>query len=339
VKALVWTGVNRLEYLEDVAPPSPAEGEVLLRVSHVGICGSDLHIWRGEHPRARPPLILGHEFSALVQRSAPGAKVSKGDAVVVYPVVGCGRCGLCRAGREYICGRLGLVGIDRDGGMAELVAVPARKVHRLPPGTDLARAALVEPVAVGLHALGRCGFSEGQTAAIVGAGTIGMSIALAARAANSRQTLLCDVSESRLAKAREMGFEAVHAEREDFPERVREATGGEGADVVFEATGVPRAVRGLERAVRIGGKVAIVGIFPEPVPLDLRDVSFRELTLVGSRHYTPAEFERAVEAVASGRIDVSPLISEVYPLCRGEEAFARAGAGTEVMKVLIRAGG
>ncbi len=340
MNALVWTGVNRLEFKRDVDRPSLGDDEVLLRVSHAGICGSDLHIWHGEHPRARPPLIMGHEFSARVEEVGRATHdFSEGDAVVVYPVVGCGQCHLCSTGREHICGGLGLVGIDRDGGMAELVAIPARKVHRLPAGMDMARAALVEPLAVGIHALGRCEFSAGSVVAIVGAGPIGVSIGLAAKAGGARQVLICDVSELRLETARKTGFRAVHAERESLLEQVLDATEGEGAQFVFEATGVPGAVRGLQRLARIGGTVVIVGILPEPIPVDLRDVSFRELTLIGVRHYTPEEFQQAVQSVASGKVDVGPLISEVYPLRRAVEAFERAGAGTDVMKVLIQVGG
>ena len=337
MKGLVWTGPDRIE-IRELPRPRPSPYEVLVKVSHVGICGTDLHIWRGQHPRATPPLVMGHEFSGVV--AEPGQSVegfTAGEGVVVYPVIGCGECSVCRTRGEYICGRLGLIGIDRDGGMAEYVAIPARKLHRLPPGADLAHAALIEPVAINLHTLSRCAFTSGATVAIIGAGPIGACIAIAAHAAGAGQVLVSDVSAFRLGVIRELGFRAVDAARDSLREAVLEATAGEGADFVFEATGIPRAARGVEQLAAIGGALVIVGIFPQPVPLDLRRIAFHELTLVGIRHYTPAEFDRAVADVASGRMDVAPLITDVYPLERAVEAFERSAAGADTQKLLIRA--
>ena len=337
MKALVWTGMNSLE-IRDTAPPCPGDDEVVVRVSHAGICGSDVHIWRGEHPRAKPPLIMGHEFSGTVEEPGRfGTDFPQGTPVVVYPVIGCGQCHLCRTERDYICGSLGLIGIDRNGGMAELVAVPARKLHRLPAGTDMVRAALVEPLAVGIHAIGRCNFEPGCTAAVVGAGPIGAAVGLAAKQAGAKQVLISDVSGFRLDVMRRLGFHAVNASHESLLEAVREATDGKGAEFVFEATGIPCAAHGVEQLAAIGGTLVIVGVFPEPVTLQLRDVCFRELAIIGIRHYTPQEFDRAVALVASGQLDVKPLITDTYPLDHGIGAFERAATGTDTEKVLIRA--
>jgi len=339
LKAIVWTGVDRLE-VRDVPKPRPRAGEVLLRVSHVGICGSDLHILRGEHPRAKPPLIMGHELSGAVVEVGPDVTGWKeGDPVVLYPVIGCRRCAVCRAHGEHICASLGLYGIDWDGGMAEYVRVEARRLHRLPPGTDMARAALIEPLAVGLHAVRLAGFREGATAAVIGAGPIGACVALCARQAGAARVFVSDISPFRLGVAERLGFTPVNAAEEDLAAVVRRATGGRGAEFVFEATGIPRAAEKMLEPVAIAGTLVVVGIFPGAIPVDLRDVAFRELRLVGIRMYTPAEFDRAVALVASGRVDVSPLITDVYPLERGIEAFERTASGADNIKVLIRAAG
>lgn len=347
MKALVWTAVNQLE-IQHVADPAPAEDEVIVRVSHVGICGSDLHIWHGEHPRATPPLIMGHEFSGMVESLGPGVSgVEVGEPVVVYPVIGCGDCRLCNSGREHLCGKLGLIGIDRNGGMAERVAVPARRLHKVPDDMDLKLAALIEPIAIGVHTLGRALRARGRSGpeadlqaggavAIVGAGPIGLSVALMARHAGAKRVLVSDISDYRLNVADELGFTAIHAVNQSFKDAVMDATDGEGADYVFEATGIPPAAEGMLDLAAIGGTVVIVGIFPTPIPIHLRAIAFSELTMVGTRHYTPAEFDKAVELIAARAINVEPLISDVYPLKKGAAAFERAAAGTDSVKILIR---
>jgi (R,R)-butanediol dehydrogenase / meso-butanediol dehydrogenase / diacetyl reductase len=336
MKAIVWTAVNQLE-IQNVAQPRPGAGEALLRVSHVGICGTDLHIWHGEHPRAKPPLIMGHELSATI--AALGAGVSgwaAGDPVVVYPVIGCGQCKVCRMHGEHICGKLGLYGIDWPGAMAEYVVVQARRLHRLPQNLDLAQAALVEPIAVGLHTMKVAGFHGGDVVAVVGAGPIGIAVALCAREAGAGQVFISDVSDFRLNIARQLGFQAISATSDSLSEAVRAATGGDGAEFVFECTGIPAAAKQMLDPVAIAGTLVAVGIFPGAIPVDLRAIAFRELKLVGIRMYTPADFDRAIELVSSGRLDVRPLISDIYPLDRGIEAFRRTAAGTDNIKILIK---
>jgi len=336
MKAIVWTAVNELKF-QEMPRPAPQPGEAMVRVSHAGICGSDLHIWHGEHPRARPPLVLGHEFCGWVEEPAgEGSDFEKGEAVVVYPVIGCGDCELCHTGREYICGRLGLIGIDRDGGMAEYVSVPVEKLHRLPENLDPALGALVEPVAVGVHVLGRGGSVRDETVAIVGAGPIGLSVGLSAMNNGAARVLVSDVSAFRLQGAESLGFAAVNVRERSFEKAVLEATQGQGAACVFEATGIPDAAKNVEKLAAIGGRIVIVGIFPKPVPVDLRDISFRELVLIGTRHYTPREFDEAIRIAASGRFPLEALITDIYPLEKGIKAFDRTASGTDNIKVLVR---
>jgi 2-desacetyl-2-hydroxyethyl bacteriochlorophyllide A dehydrogenase len=335
MKAIVWTGPGRIE-VRSLPQPVPKSDEVLLRVDHAGICGSDLHIRQGEHPRAKPPLVLGHEISGKVAQTVPGpGGWQEGQAVAVYPVIGCGECGLCRSGREYICSRLGLIGIDRHGGMAEFVSVPADKLHRLPDGLAPVLGALVEPMAVGVHVAARGGSVEGATVAVVGAGPIGLCVGIAATAKGAERVLISDISEFRLAAAKAFGFTAVHAGRQSLRDAVAEATAGRGATCVVEATGVPAAAEGLLNLSAIGGRIVVAGIFPRPIPVDLRDLSFRELKLIGTRHYTPGEFDEAIRIVASGRFPLENIAGDIYPLDRGVEAFDRAASGKDSVKVLL----
>jgi len=337
MQAIVWTAVNEIE-IREVPRPEPGPGEVLVRTSHAGICGSDLHIWHGEHPRAQPPLVLGHEFSGWVEQPPPGLGWQEGQAVVAYPVIGCGECALCRSGREHICSRLGLIGIDRDGGMGEFVCVPSRLLHRLPEGIPLSLGAVIEPMAVGVHAVARCGQVKDATVAIVGAGPIGLCIGLAAIEKGATRVLISDVSDFRLRVAEAFGFTGVNVRTQSFREVVGNATGRQGAGCVFEATGVPAAAEGLLDLAGIGRRIVVAGVFPRPVPVNLRDLSFRELTLIGMRHYTPDDFDRAIRIVASGRFAVENLITGTYPLHRGVEAFHRSSIGMDSVKILVKVG-
>ena len=336
MQALVWSGKDQLE-VRDVPEPEPGEGEALVRVSHVGICGTDLHIWHGTHPRAKPPLIMGHEFSGAIEALGPGVEGFRvGDPVAPYPVLECGQCDLCAAGDGHLCGSLGLIGIDRDGAMASLVAVPARKLHRVPGHVDLKLAALMEPAAVGVHSTGKSRVHEAKTVALIGAGPIGLSVAIAARARGAGEIFVADVTDYRCRVARELGFHAVNVARDSLLDAVLDATEGKGADVVFECTGIVQAAKGLTKLPRIGGQIVIVGIFGELCPVDLRDVSFKELDVIGVRHYYPAEFDEAIRLVARGKLDVAPLISDVYPISQGKAAFERLQAGQDAIKVLLK---
>ena len=337
MKALLWTGVDTLE-VKDIDRPTPGADEVLVRVSHVGVCGTDLHILHGEHPRAKAPLVLGHEFSGVIEQANPSApEFARGDAVAVYPVIGCKRCPICQAYGEFLCKDLGLLGIDWNGGMAEFVKVPVDRLHKLPEGADLARAAVVEPLSVAVHTMKRSGIEPGATVAVIGAGPIGVCHALAAKHWGAKEVLVSDVSEFRLDVIRQIGCRPVHAVRESLHDAVMEATDGRGADYVFEATGILKAAEGLMELPRIRGMVVVVGAFPGLVPVNLHTVLFNELTVISSRTYTPEEFHEAMELIASGRIDVGPLITAVYPLDQGAEAFERFGAGADTEKVLIKA--
>jgi len=336
MQALVWNGKDQLD-VQDVPEPEAQAGEALVRVSHVGICGTDLHIWHGMHPRATPPLIMGHEFSGTIEALGPGVEgFSVGDGVAPYPVLECGQCDLCAAGDGHLCGSLGLIGIDQDGAMAPLVRVPVAKLHRVPDGVDLKLAALMEPAAVGVHSTGKSRVAEAKTAVFIGAGPIGLSVAIAARARGAQEIFIGDVTDYRCGVAKDLGFHAVNVAKESLLDTVLDATDGKGADVVFECTGIVPAAKGLTKLPRIGGQIVIVGIFSEECPVDLRDVAFKELDVVGVRHYYPDEFDEAIRWVADGRFDAAPLISDVYPVTRGLDAFERLQAGSDAIKVLLR---
>ena len=332
--AAVWQGEGRLELAEQPDPDVPA-GWALVEVSHVGICGTDLSILGGHHPRAKPPLVMGHEISG---RIADGAgRLERGEAVAVEPLVTCGECSACRSGNAHVCRNLRLFGIDFPGGLAELMAVPAERLHPLPDSVDAKIAALVEPLAVAVHAVRLSAFRRGDTVAVLGAGWVGLLTALVLRHSGAGEVLVSEANQYRLSIARDLGFRALDA-GEGTVDQVLELTGGDGADVVFDAAGHRAVAEQLVAACRICGQIVLVGIYKKPTPLDLQGIAFKEISLLGSRVYTPQDFASARDLAASGELGLERLISHVLPLSEVRTGFEVLASGGDALKVLFRVG-
>ncbi|GAA4116266.1 alcohol dehydrogenase catalytic domain-containing protein [Nocardioides fonticola] len=323
-------------------PRPPGPGEVQIRVAYVGLCGTDLHVLHGamDH-RVTTPAVIGHEMSGTV--AAVGAGVegwAPGDPLTVMPLVWDGTCPACRAGHRHICQHLSFVGIDEPGALQEYWTVPADLLVPLAPGIALREAALVEPLAVAVHDVGRSGLAAGETAVVLGGGPIGMLIAAVARHQGAR-VLLSEPDPARRADAEAWGFETLDP-RADGPDgdlagRVDRLTDGAGADVVFEVSGAPAAVLNATAIAKVRGTVVIVAIHPRPVPVDLQRVFWRELRILGARVYEREDFTRAVQLLADGTVPASRLISRVVPLDAVAEGFASLESG-QAMKVLVQVG-
>jgi len=303
----------------------PAVGEVLVRPVFVGLCGTDLHIAAGEHPRARLPLVLGHEIVGIAASGRWG-----GQPVVVDPTIACGQCPACVRGDENVCQHLRLIGIDRDGGLSCGVWAAESKLHPVPDTLALRTAALAEPLAVAVHAAGRAGPYPGATVAILGAGPIGLLTALVVRAAGVRQVVLAEPVAARREWASKLGFETVPE-----PDMLPSAIGGRPADIVFDAAAVPSTARQATRLVRPRGTIVVVGVFGHPAALDLQTVTFSELNVVGTRVYRPHDLSTALGLLASGSVDVTGLISEVIELQDVPTALLKLSRG-QALKILVR---
>ncbi len=315
---------------------TPGPGEVRLNVAWCGVCGTDLHIYRG-HMDARLtfPQVIGHEASATVAEVGPGVDgFSVGDAVAVRPLDACGECVACKRGFGHICTKLNFVGIDSPGAFQEHWTVPAELLHRLPGGMDLKLAAFVEPLAVACHDLRMAELESGESVVVLGGGPIGMLIALAAKAAGAR-VLLSELSAFRLELAGSLGVETVNPTEEDVEARVKDFTGGDGADVVFEVSGAAPSIAVMTSLARPRGRVVVVAIVPKPVPVDLFQVFWKELKLIGTRVYEPQDYDRAIELLASGEVDPMPLVTAEMPLDRLGEAFEVLTTQSDQMKILI----
>jgi (R,R)-butanediol dehydrogenase/meso-butanediol dehydrogenase/diacetyl reductase len=294
----------------------------LVEPAYVGLCGTDLHICAGEHPRARPGLVIGHEIVGRL--AAACGDLPAGTAVFVNPLLSCGTCLACRRGRSHVCERLGLIGIDADGGAAELVAAPADHLLALPATLDLRRAALVEPLAVAVRAVRRGGLKIGERVHVVGAGPIGLLVGSCARAAGAASVTLSEPVARRAEAAATFGLDLVDLAAQDHT-----------ADVVFDCTGHPSVAPTVLGWAAAGGTVVTVGAYPGVVGVNLQDLMFGELRLVGTRVYTPDDVSAAVALIAQGAIDVERVITDVLPVAEGAHAIAHLRAGAE-LKVLIK---
>ncbi len=321
----------------DCTPLPPAPGQVQLRVSHCGICGTDLHIFHGNmDKRVHLPQIVGHEMSGTVEAIGEGVTNAKpGDRVTVRPLDSCGACPACLAGHSHICMKLRFIGIDTPGAMQGLWTLPAHTLHHLPANLSFELGAMIEPLAVACHDVRLGEVAAGDCAVILGGGPIGTLVALVAKARGAR-VIVSEVNPFRVALARELGLEAVNPRETDLLQHVEAATGGAGADVVFEVSGTQAGADTMTQLARVRGRIVVVAIFSQKPAIDLFRFFWRELRLCGARVYEPQDFEAAIALAASATLPLERLITNVLPLDGLEAAFRQMESGGDVMKILIR---
>jgi len=314
--------------------PTPGPDEALLRVRRVGICGTDLHIFQG-HLDHRVPLdgIIGHETFAEVVTAPAASGFGEGDRVVVEPVLFCGTCATCRMGATYLCRELKVLGVDAPGGMQEYWAVPSDRLLKVPDSISDDHAPLIEPLAVATHDVGRAEIKPGDTVVVFGGGPIGSLIALVCRHRGARAKV-AEINPHRVDMLQSLGIDTI-GPGEDVVRVVNEWTDGNGADVAFEVSGDPAAVRLLTDVVRVWGTISVIAIHAEPVPVNLYAMFARELKMHGSRLYTRGAWEEAIRLAAAGDVVVGPLISRVIALEDLQKGMEEALGGGRVMKVLV----
>jgi L-iditol 2-dehydrogenase len=330
MKALLLSKYNHLE-MADFPVPRPGPGEVLVRVAACGICGSDVHGYDGSSGRRIPPIVMGHEAAGTI--AAVGANVAnltENERVTFDSTISCGACEFCKRGELNLCNHREVMGVScedyrRAGAFAEYIVVPARIVYRLPPSISFPEAALLEAMAVAVHAVSLAESVPKRTALVIGAGTIGLLCLQALRVAGCSQIFVADIDPSRLGLAKEFGATTVLSPELEFAEQVSDLTGGEGVDLVVEAVGRNETVGTAIDAVRKGGTVILVGNIAPEVTLPLQKVVTRQIRLQGSCA-SAGEYPRVIELMASGAINVKPLITAVAPLEEGPEWFKRLHA-------------
>jgi L-iditol 2-dehydrogenase len=320
--------------LERIAVPEPGPDEAVVRIHAVGLCGTDYRIWSGDRP-VRYPLVMGHEFIGEV--SAVGAAVSHvkaGDKVAVEPNYSCGHCPLCREGNRNLCLARVAVGIDVDGGFAEAARVPARLCWPAPPTLADDQLVLAEPLAVVVRAVRRGAARAGESAAVLGMGTLGL-LAVQVLVAQGVRTLGVSRSTRRHDVARAVGAMAVATtEAEAHVEAARTLSGREGVDLVVETAGTAEAVEQAVAMARPGGRIVLTGLPHEPSAVNFFFVVRRELAILGSMIYQD-EFPEAIRLLASGAVRAERLLTHRFDLAAIGEAFA-AHRSPDSIKVLVR---
>ena len=299
--------------IQEIPVPVFSEGNALIRIKSMSICGSDIGAYRGVNPHVRYPRVIGHELAGVVEEIGENAKgIKPGDRVVIETYVFCGKCYPCSQGRTNCCEHLQTLGVHRDGGMTELLLHPAHMLVKLPDDVPWELAPLSEPLTIALHGLHRAKLQEGQHIAINGAGAIGLLAALAAIAYGATPILI-DMVEERLAFARSLGVQHTTHPGDEAARYIRELTNGRGAEVVMEASGANAAIRASLDLVSFAGKVVLTGWPKKPTELPTDIITTKELDVLGGRN-SAREFEEALELIRTKKVDVRAILSKVVTL-------------------------
>ena len=343
MKALLLSKYRHLE-IADLPNPVPGPGEILVKVAACGICGSDVHGYDGSSGRRIPPIVMGHEAAGRVAKVGPQVTGwSEGDRVTFDSTISCGTCRYCARGEINLCDNRRVLGVSCSdyscaGAFAEYVIVPQRIVYRLPDSLSFSEAAMLEAVAVAVHAVALSQISSGD-AIVLGAGMIGLLTVQALRAAGCSTVYVADVDASRLKLAKEVGAtETLHVTGDDLVSEVLRLTKNAGVDVAVEAVGIDATVRAAVNSVRKGGTVTLVGNITPEVTLPLQKAVTRQIRMQGSCA-SAGEYPKAIELLTSGAIKVRPLISAVAPLDDGPQWFERLySREPNLMKVVLTPG-
>jgi 2-desacetyl-2-hydroxyethyl bacteriochlorophyllide A dehydrogenase len=306
IDALVCVNPGELR-LERRAGPARADGEVLVRPRRIGICGTDYHIYEGKHPFLQYPRVMGHELAVEVLEAPPGSDLRPGEICVVNPYLSCGTCIACRAGKPNCCVSIAVLGVHRDGGMTTLLSLPPGNLVRA-EGLGPDECASVEFLAIGAHAVSRARAGQGDRALVIGAGPIGLGTALFAKLSGAAVTLM-DIDAERLTTIGGiLGADTIEGV-EGRADGIARATGGEGFDVVFDATGNARSMeRGFDY-VAPGGRYVFVSVVKGPITFEDPDFHRKELTLLGSRNAVADDFERVIAAIRAGQVPIAEIIT------------------------------
>jgi len=324
--------------LVDLPEPTPADDEYLVRVTAAGMCGSDRHLVSGEYP-GEPPVVLGHEFEGVVVEAPRGGDFTDGARVTVNPNIHCGRCRPCTSGLVSHCERLSAYGVDRDGGFQEFVRVLPRQAHRLPASLDPHLGALTEPISCCLRAMDHADVQPGQSVAVIGGGVMGQLLVQLARLAGATTVVLATRQAARRALAESLGATATV---DPSAGSTGVAIAGQrgvvpgGVDVVFEAAGAEGTLADAIASVRPAGTVVVVGAAPRQLTTRINpfDIFARELRILGS-HLNPFTHERAARLVASGALQLQPLITRAIDLAELPARLQRGPEPGEIKTIAV----
>ncbi|MCW6506717.1 zinc-binding alcohol dehydrogenase family protein [Lichenifustis flavocetrariae] len=320
---------------EQRAKPMRGNGEVLVRIRRVGICGTDLHIFSGNQPYLAYPRVMGHELAGVIEEVPDGSALRIGDTACIIPYLSCGHCVACRHGKTNCCTTLQVLGVHRDGGMTGYLSLPEHAILPV-PGLSLDEAAMVEFLAIGAHAVRRSNLGGDERILIVGGGPIGMAVALFAGLKGGRVTVLDSRADRLDFCSAHLGVSSVVQTGTDDAAQLSRLTDGDMFDVVFDATGSPAAMERGFGFVAHGGTYVLVSIVSSQISFSDPEFHKRETTLLGSRNATREDFETVVAALGAGRIPTKALNTHRLTLDQLPSEFAKLiGPGAGVVKALV----
>ena len=333
----VMTAPHEIMFRE-VETPKAAPGQALLRIRRIGVCGSDIHVYHGTHPFTSYPVTQGHEVSGEVVALGEGVTgLTIGQKVTIEPQVVCGKCYPCRHGKYNLCEELKVMGFQTTGTASEYFAVDAAKITPLPGDMDFDEGAMLEPLAVAVHAVRRMGDVRGLKIAVLGAGPIGNLVAQVAKGLGAESVMITDVSDIRLAKAKECGVEfAVNTRSENFGEAMVRCFGPDKADVIYDCAGNNVTMGQAIQYARKGSTIILVAVFAGMASVDLAVLNDRELDLNTTMMYRHEDYVEAIRLVNEGKVALRPLISKHFPFREYLAAYEYIDANREsTMKVII----
>nr|WP_239579272.1 alcohol dehydrogenase catalytic domain-containing protein [Microlunatus panaciterrae] len=323
----------------DVPQPQQGAGEVLIKITAVGICGTDVHGFTGENGRRQPGQIMGHEAAGTVAATPADSGLRVGQAVTFNPLITCGACAPCHDGAEQHCADRRVIGVNPEiqAAFAEFVAVPVPNVVPLPDTLPVAHGALIEPLAVAFNAVRRAGVGAGDGVLVIGAGPIGQSVVLAARDAGAELIMVSDINAERRDLCARLGASTLDPTTADTATEYR-ARAGAAADVTIDAVGISATLQAALGATRPGGTVVLVGMGAKRLEFGAFDLTTMERSLIGSFCYTRADFARAARWAGSHAAELAGLVSAELPFDQAPRAFEQlAGSSPAPGKVLVRA--
>lgn len=337
MRQIVMTAPGNIEY-RDVPVPDVADDHVLLRMKRVGVCGSDIHVFHGKHPYTPYPVVQGHEVSGEVAKVGKNVKgVLVGQKATFMPQVTCGSCYPCTHGQYHICDNLKVMGFQTTGAASDYFALPARNLIVLPDNVDYDMGAMVEPIAVAVHAVRRLGSVAGKKILVLGAGPIGNLVAQTAKGFGAAAVMITDVSGYRLSVAAQCGIDrCVNTIEEDLEKAVAEFFGPCKPDGILECVGLELTMDQAIRNARKGTDIIVVGVFGEKGKVDLGLVQDRELRLIGTLMYQESDYRGALELLSLQKVRLGKLISRHFPASEYAEAYRFIEReGDKSMKIMI----
>jgi 2-desacetyl-2-hydroxyethyl bacteriochlorophyllide A dehydrogenase len=334
MKALFYEG-NHTFTIKTTEKQPLQKGEICLKMAYVGVCGTDVHIYHGKmDARVKPPQIIGHEVSGVIDELGEGVTDWKvGENVTVRPL-NPGEEMPADNGYRHIGQNLKFIGIDSSGGMQQYWNVPAFTLHRLPENLSLQLGAMIEPLAVACHDVRLGEVVAGENVVVIGGGPIGLLVALVARQKGAN-VMISEVNQNRIDFVQSLGFQTVNPIEQDLVKTVGEFTKGAMADVVFEVSGVQAGVTAMTQLPKVRGRIVMVAIHSEPKAVDLFRFFWREIKLIGARVYEPEDFDEAIALAASGTLPLNKMITQVSPLEDAKKVFETIDKNPAGMKYLL----